>query len=120
MLGNKRIVNTDTLLFINMCIANVLISGDVDRISKLRKEIEKFLEYNTNLYNNLKNLEFFNKEKLVKEFSTNIDKLKRTLELFENLHYITEYKYIDSDCKGLKGYICNIDDFSIHDNTIIK
>lgn len=120
MLGNKRIVNSDTLIFINKCIANVLASGYVDRISKLRKEIEKFLEYNTNLYNDLKNLEFFNKEELVKEFSTNIDKLKHTLELFEHLHYVTEYKYIDHDSKGFKSYICNIDDFSIHDNIIIK
>lgn len=120
MLGNKRIVNSDTIIFVNICIVNVLSNRDTERIVKLRREIEEFIEYNTNYYNELENSQISNKEELSKELSINIDNLKRVLHMIESSSGKVKCEYINPDLKGLKSDIFTIDEFLTDNNTIIK
>lgn len=120
MLGKKRIINSDTIIFVNICTINVLSSRDTERIVKLRREIEEFIEYNTNYYNELENSQISNKEELSKELSINIDNLKRVLHMIESSSGKVKCEYINPDLKGFKSDIFTIDEFLTDNNTIIK
>jgi len=120
MLGKKRILSSDTIIFINLCTINVLSSRDTERIVKLRKEIEEFIEYNTNYYHELENSQISNKEELSKELSINIDKLKCVLHMIESSSGKVKCEYINPDLKGFKSDIFTIDQFLTDNSTIIK
>ena len=121
MLGRKRIINSDTLIFINLFIPTVLSSCNTERIVKLRREIEEFIEYSTNFHHELKNSQISNKEELSKELSMNIDKLKCGLHLIEDeITNKTKCRYVESDLKGFKSDICIIDEFLTDGNINIK